>query len=174
MQRSKHSTEAASLSPPTRKGLGAARMACLAALACVGAAHADYTVPVGESAPLNGITLDLQCENLVVNGTLTAENVTFKNIGHITIGSGGTLTATGSTFDVAQSNVHKSGTFNGAAYTATPSCGGTNPPTVAPPTPVPANGPLGLALMGLLLGAALPVRRWLQQRRQSARGYPCH
>ena len=156
----------------TRPGQRAARMACLAALACAGAAQADYVVPAGETYVWGDGALDLACENLIVNGTFTVHHATVDNIARITIGSGGTINATNAAFDVAQSSVHSGGTFTGAAYTPTYSCngGGQNPPPAsATPAPVPTSGPLGLALMGLLLGAALPVRRWLQQRGQAAR-----
>ncbi|WP_423460720.1 hypothetical protein [Ottowia sp. VDI28] len=81
----------------------------------------------------------------------------------------GVLAATGSSFDVARANLQISGRFTGRSITTTYSCngGGTNPP--AQMAPIPTNGPLGLALMSLLLGAALPARRWLNKRRQSAR-----
>lgn len=147
----------------------AATAVCMAGIAWVGAAHAAYTVS-GSPATLADGSMDLQCEDLVVTGTtLTVTNYTFQNVGHIIIGRGASIAATNSTFDVAVANVQNNGIFTGASYTRNYSCGGggTNPlPSAAP---VPSNGPLGLALMSLLLGAAIPARRWLGKRRQNAR-----
>lgn len=149
----------------------AAGVLCLTGLAWAGAVCAaeGYTVPAGETYELSNMTMDLECGDLVVNGTLNVSNTTFQNVNHIVVSSGGVLAATGSTFDVARSNLQINGRFTGRSINATYSCngGGTNPPVQM--APIPTNGPLGLALMSLLLGAALPARRWLNKRRQAAR-----
>lgn len=148
----------------------AAAALCVAGMAWAGVAHADgYTVPAGETYELSDMTMDLACGDLVVDGTLNVSATTFQNINRIIVSSGGVLAATGSSFDVARANLQISGRFTGRSITTTYSCngGGTNPP--AQMAPIPTNGPLGLALMSLLLGAALPARRWLNKRRQSAR-----
>ena len=168
MQSSKHSTEAAALAPPQRKVRRAIHIACLAALAYAGAAHADFVTSDGDAS--SGLQVDLECEDVIVNGTFTVSGSTFTNIRYLIINSGGVLNATDTTFAVAPGNVQNNGTINGASYVAhNPSCGGSTPPPAATPTPVPTNGPLGLALMGLLLGAALPAKRWLHKRRKAAR-----
>jgi len=145
---------------------------CLAGVVWAGAAHAaeGYTVPAGQTYELSdGMVMDLECGDLVVDGTLNVSNTTFQNVNHIIVSSGGVLAATGSSFDVARSNLQISGRFTGRSINTTYSCngGGTNPPVQM--APIPTNGPLSLALMSLLLGAALPARRWLNKRRQAAR-----
>ena len=148
-------------------GRQAAAAVCLASVAWAGAAHADYVVS-GQNSTLTDITLDLVCEDLIVNGgaMLTVSGSMFQNIRYIIIGPDSTINATSTTFDVASFNVRNSGTFIGNTYTSVGSCANQ---AMANVTPVPANGPLGLALMGLLLGAAVPARRWLKKRRLAAR-----
>ncbi|GAB2473408.1 hypothetical protein GCM10027082_26040 [Comamonas humi] len=145
-------------------------MACLAGLACAGAVHAQgYTVPAETTFTWDG-AMNLQCGDLIVNGTLNANGATFQSVNKIIIGAGGVLNAGNASFDAAQSNVQNNGTFNRGTSTFVPSptCGGSNVPTEPrAATPVPANSPLGLALMGLLLGAAPLARRWLGKRRQA-------
>lgn len=161
-------------SSPPRRGRWkrhAIGVVCLAGMTWAGAAQAadGYSVPAGETYELSDMTMDLECGDLVVDGTLNVSNTTFQNVNHIIVSSGGVLAATGSSFDVARTNLQISGRFTGRSINATYSCngGGTNPPEQM--APIPTNGPLGLALMSLLLGAALPARRWLNKRRQSAR-----
>lgn len=91
---------------------------CLAGLANIACVHAaGLTVNAGDTATW-GTPLDLDCDDLVVNGTLDAAGAVFTRVGNVIIGSGGQLSAGGSTIEVTKS-WQNSGTFNGAGSTVT-------------------------------------------------------
>lgn len=73
----------------------------MAAMVCASQAHAAYEVPAGEIGDMDGATIDLACEDLVVNGTLNASGSTFTNAGNVLIGAGGVFNANQTNIDVA-------------------------------------------------------------------------
>ncbi|WP_028606074.1 hypothetical protein [Ottowia thiooxydans] len=101
------------------RGLHKAKAAWLVAgLVSVSTAHsAGITIePADGPVSLAGITMDLDCDDLVVNGTLDISNATFQKVGNVIIGAGGSLTATGASVELTQS-WQNSGTFSGAGST---------------------------------------------------------
>ncbi|QIL71836.1 hypothetical protein G7048_16605 [Diaphorobacter sp. HDW4B] len=93
---------------------------CLAALVSSAAVQAQgITVNAGDTSTLT-ITADLDCHDLIVNGTLNAPGATFTRVGNVIIGAAGQLNADNAVFAVSKS-WQNSGTFSGAASTVTAS-----------------------------------------------------
>ncbi|QNN56461.1 IPTL-CTERM sorting domain-containing protein [Diaphorobacter ruginosibacter] len=96
-----------------------------AALCVVGMASsaavmaAGITVNAGDDVTW-GASMDLGCDDLVVNGILNAPGVAFTRVGNVIIGSAGQLNAANTTFEVT-SSWQNSGAFSGAGSTVTAS-----------------------------------------------------
>ena len=98
----------------------AAGAVCLLALGSSTAAMAQgLSINAGETVNW-GAPLNLDCGDLVVNGTLNAPGVAFSKVGKVIIGVGGQLNAANTTIEVTTS-WQNSGAFNAAASTVTAS-----------------------------------------------------
>ncbi|MPN19114.1 hypothetical protein SDC9_166480 [bioreactor metagenome] len=73
------------------------------------------TVNAGDTVTWTAVT-DLACGDLVVNGSLTADGASFTNVGSVIIGSTGSMSAAGTTFNV-NNGWSNSGSFSGAGST---------------------------------------------------------
>ncbi len=91
----------------------------VAGLACASSVQsAGFTVAAATGASLVGISMDLQCDDLVVDGTLDASNAVFRNVGNVRIGASGTLTAPHAQFQVTHT-WQNNGAFSGPGSTVT-------------------------------------------------------
>ncbi|MBH1966094.1 MAG: IPTL-CTERM sorting domain-containing protein [Comamonadaceae bacterium] len=101
----------------------------LAGLAAASSAYAaGITVePADGPVSLAGFTLDLDCDDLVVNGTLDITGSTFQKVGNVIIGAGGSLTATDANIEMT-SSWQNNGSFSGAgsSVTASNACANTS------------------------------------------------
>jgi len=107
----------------SRRGLQAAGAAgLLAGLACASSVQAaGLTIePADNPASVAGLTLDLECDDLVVNGTLNASNAVFQRVGNVIIGATGSLTAPNADFQITNT-WQNNGDFTGAGSTVTAS-----------------------------------------------------
>lgn len=104
---------------PRRKAAG---VLWLAGMVCTAAVHAaGVTITPGDSpASLAGVTMDLDCDDLVVNGTLDITGATFTKVGNVIIGAGGVVNASGASIQVNRGWAN-TGAFNGAGSTVTAS-----------------------------------------------------
>ncbi|WP_423460716.1 hypothetical protein [Ottowia sp. VDI28] len=100
----------------------AGALCVIAGLAGTPLAHsAGITIePADGPVSMAGLTADLDCDDLVVNGTLDASGATFQRVGNVIIGAGGSLTATNASIEVTQS-WQNNGSFSGAGSTLTAS-----------------------------------------------------
>ncbi|WP_028606076.1 hypothetical protein [Ottowia thiooxydans] len=69
--------------------------------------------PADGPVSLAGITLDLDCDDLVVNGTLDISSATLQKVGNVVIGAGGSLTASDASIEITHS-WQNNGSFSGA------------------------------------------------------------
>ena len=100
----------------------------LAGIACTTAVHAaGITIPADSTLSLPAATMDLDCDDLVVNGTLDMPNSTFTKVGNVIIGAGGVVNASGATIHVNRGWAN-TGSFNGpgSTVTASNSCANTS------------------------------------------------
>lgn len=93
-----------------------------AGMACTSLAQAaGITVePADGPVSMTGVTVDLDCDDLVVNGTLDATGATFQKVGNVIIGAGGSLTAANATIELTRT-WQNSGAFSGAGSTVSAS-----------------------------------------------------
>ena len=100
--------------------LGVGAVICLAALGSSASVRAQgLTVNAGDTVSW-GASMDLDCGDLVVNGTLDAPGIAFTRAGNVIIGAGGQLNAANTTIEVTTS-WQNSGAFNAAGSTVTAS-----------------------------------------------------
>lgn len=85
--------------------------------------------PADGPVSMAGIAFDLDCDDLVVNGTLDASGATFQRVGNVIIGAGGSFTASNATIEVT-SSWQSSGSFSGAGSTVTASGACANTSTI--------------------------------------------
>ncbi|MET4576479.1 hypothetical protein [Ottowia thiooxydans] len=93
-----------------------------------GAYAAGITIePADGPVSFAGFTMDLDCDDLVVNGTLDINGATFQKVGNVIIGPGGSLTATGANIEMTHS-WQNNGSFSGAgsSVTASNACANTS------------------------------------------------
>lgn len=100
-----------------RKAAGVIWLAGVVCSAVVQAAGVTVN-PADSPVSMAGITMDLDCDDLVVNGTLDITGATFTNIGNVVIGAGGVVNASGATIQVNRGWAN-TGTFSGAGSTVT-------------------------------------------------------
>ena len=101
---------------PKRKVAGAL---WLAGMVCTAAVHAaGVTINPGDSASMARLTVGLDCDDLVVNGTLDIAGATFTKVGNVIIGAGGVLNASGANIQVNRGWAN-TGAFSGAGSTVT-------------------------------------------------------
>ena len=110
---------------PQRRSAG---VLWIVGMVCSAAVHAaGLTVSPGENATWAGSTMDLDCDDLVVNGTMDIAGATFTKVGSVIIGSGGVLNASGANIAVNREWAN-SGAFSGTggAVTVGNSCANTS------------------------------------------------
>ena len=108
------------------KAAGAIWLAGMLCAAAVQAAGVTINPP-DSPASLAGVTMDLDCDDLVVNGTLDITGATFTKVGNVIIGAGGVVNASGATIQVNRGWAN-TGAFNGpgSTVTASNSCANTS------------------------------------------------
>lgn len=86
----------------------------LLAACLVGSARADFVVPTGGSASLNGGSMDLGCTDVIVGGAFDLGGGSLTNVRNVVVQSGGLLTAGAGSITLAGDWTNQ-GTFNAGA-----------------------------------------------------------